>query len=743
MSERSLVSHLRTCIGAGKNALESSQKSRDQLQDLLRGYVEAVQSIELEREEEDNESVRSALREFDEHLSDLENAIADLQRGFATEVDQSFQSLEKASDYVTVTLFGRTKAGKSTFMETLTKGDGSTIGEGAQHKTTDVRPNHFWPPGQQLLRIVDTPGVEGFEGEEMTEKANQFVEQSDLIIFLVTDDKVSAGELDHFGNISTFGKPIVVLLNVKEKVEVLAEAPEAYVFGREKIEGHKKRMERYLRENFGIEETEVIPFHARGAWKSIQTSNEELREASRIDVVKKRIRGFVEEEGLAARISAPRDVLRSYVRTIKDDLRPFAGKFRSLSWSAKDLQEKMDSALEQVDIFGKRRLSEMKSVFKKASADLPQFVDSIIRDGKSGRAISAEWESFLKKHGIHEIESEFQSEVVDQVEKEISRSADRARRVADSKFQSDDVDGVSSAFEDIQEIEGRKRARRHGKAAMRAAGSVAAGAAATYAAANFWNPTGWAAGVAVAATVAAGYAGERAGKYAAGKWEEKTEERIKEKRDEIVGDLRDRLWSVYYSLNDELYEWLQDDVLDQLHSDLRKTLGRLESVSSSLWRRTVRMLDELDDYDQSLERRWVRQCMEAEIPGIEDGQIELERAAVTPEVGARLLVSSDSNANPLSVCIGSGGERAKQVSRRLGVNPVVFIDAGSSIEERISQALYSVDIQSMSVRTEGEKKKADVEVPGPQVGRAIGRNGENISQVEDVLGLDEIEISEV
>lgn len=739
MPERSFVSHLRTCIGAGKDALERSRKSRDQLQDILRGYVEAVQSIELEREEEDNESVRSALSEFDEHLSDLENAIADLQRGFATEVDQSFQSLEEASDYVTVTLFGRTKAGKSTLMETLTKGDGSTIGEGAQHKTTDVRPNHFWPPGQQLLRIVDTPGVEGFEGEEMTEKANKFVEQSDLIIFLVTDDKVSAGELDHFGNISTFGKPIVVLLNVKEKVEILAEAPEAYVFEREKIEGHKKRMERYLSENFGIEETEVIPFHARGAWKSSQTSNEKLREASRIDGVKKRIKGFVEEEGLAARISAPRDVLRRYVRTIKNALRPFAGKFRSLSWSAKDLQEKMDSALEQVDIFGKRRLGEMKSVFEEASADIPQFVDEIINDGKSGRAINTEWKSFLKQHGVHEIEPEFRSEVVDQVEKEISRSADRARRAADSRFQGDDIDGVSSAFEGIQEIEGRKKVRRHGKAAMRA-GAIAAGGLGAYAAANFWNPTGWAA---AAAATAGGIAGEEAGRYAAEKWKEKTEERIKEKRDEIVGDLRDRLWSRYHSLNDELYEWLQKDVLDQLHSDLRKTLGRLESVSSSLWRRTVRMLDELDDHDQSLERRWARQCMEVEIPGVEDGQIELERAAVTPEVGARLLVSSDSDVNPLAVCIGSGGERAKQVSRRLGVNPVVFIDAGSSIEEMISQALYSVDVKSTDVLTEGEKKKADVEVPGSQVGRAIGRNGENISQVEDVLGLDEIEISEV
>jgi transcription antitermination factor NusA-like protein len=54
-----------------------------------------------------------------------------------------------------------------------------------------------------------------------------------------------------------------------------------------------------------------------------------------------------------------------------------------------------------------------------------------------------------------------------------------------------------------------------------------------------------------------------------------------------------------------------------------------------------------------------------------------------------------------------------------------------------------VDVRSTDVLTNGEKKKAEVEVPSSQVGRAIGRNGENIAQVEDVLRFDKIEILEV
>ena len=59
-----------------------------------------------------------------------------------------------------ITLFGRTGTGKSTLMETLTNGEGKTIGQGGQRTTRDVR-SYKW----KGLKITDVPGVAAFDGK--------------------------------------------------------------------------------------------------------------------------------------------------------------------------------------------------------------------------------------------------------------------------------------------------------------------------------------------------------------------------------------------------------------------------------------------------------------------------------------------------------------------------------------------------------------------------------------------------
>lgn len=60
-----------------------------------------------------------------------------------------------------ITVFGRTMAGKSTLMEILTHGDGKSIGNGKQRFTRDVRTYRY-----KKLQITDVPGVAAFEGKE-------------------------------------------------------------------------------------------------------------------------------------------------------------------------------------------------------------------------------------------------------------------------------------------------------------------------------------------------------------------------------------------------------------------------------------------------------------------------------------------------------------------------------------------------------------------------------------------------
>ena len=74
---------------------------------------------------------------------------------------EDLQNLRENLSQFSITLFGRTMAGKSTLMEILTEGDGSSIGKGSQRTTRDVR-KYTW----NGLEITDVPGIGAFEGED-------------------------------------------------------------------------------------------------------------------------------------------------------------------------------------------------------------------------------------------------------------------------------------------------------------------------------------------------------------------------------------------------------------------------------------------------------------------------------------------------------------------------------------------------------------------------------------------------
>ena len=107
----------------------------------------------------------------------LEGLRIDLQSSYIRLKQQREQNLALKKVHLArfnVMLFGRTMAGKSTIREALTGGDGSTIGQGGQRTTRDVR-DYEW----NNLRIVDTPGFGAFGGEEDTCIARDILERSD------------------------------------------------------------------------------------------------------------------------------------------------------------------------------------------------------------------------------------------------------------------------------------------------------------------------------------------------------------------------------------------------------------------------------------------------------------------------------------------------------------------------------------------------------------------------------------
>ena len=109
-----------------------------------------------------------------------------------------------------ITLFGRTMAGKSTLMEILTHGNGKSIGQGAQRTTRDVR-HYTW----NHLDITDVPGIAAVDGKEDAETAFPEAQKADMILFLLTDDGPQKSEAEWFSKLIALGKPILCVINVK------------------------------------------------------------------------------------------------------------------------------------------------------------------------------------------------------------------------------------------------------------------------------------------------------------------------------------------------------------------------------------------------------------------------------------------------------------------------------------------------------------------------------------------------
>ena len=146
-------------------------------------------------------------------LQDLKKEIRTLEKFLdkgQKELKSSIELRKKEMDKFSITLFGKTMAGKSTMMEVLIHGTGDSIGNGTQRTTRDVR-SYEW----NGLRVNDVPGIGGFETEEDEKIAFEQAKKSDVIIFLLTDNAPGPEEAKFLSRIKDLGKPVLGLINIK------------------------------------------------------------------------------------------------------------------------------------------------------------------------------------------------------------------------------------------------------------------------------------------------------------------------------------------------------------------------------------------------------------------------------------------------------------------------------------------------------------------------------------------------
>lgn len=289
---------------------------------LIRGKLsQVVQDLELTREVLEIEAaaapadddIQVLLRDV---LSDVDEAMERLVQGVA----RHQRVLRERPERLVVAFFGRTMAGKSTLVETLSGGTGEAIGVGGQRTTRKTR---YCDWGDVVL--LDTPGIGAFRGEKDARIARQDVRDADLVVFVLTDDSIQEELFQGFEHVRAENKPVLFVLNVKLDLQrpvyrkrFLRNPTER--MGTQALQGHRDRLDELASERLGLRSYLVVPVHAQAAWLSRTDDDPALEKASGVGQIVAAVTDLVTRDAVPLRIRSTFDPSILEIERVGDKL---------------------------------------------------------------------------------------------------------------------------------------------------------------------------------------------------------------------------------------------------------------------------------------------------------------------------------------------------------------------------------------------------------------------------------------
>lgn len=208
VAPNSLEAALKACQVANKQGYSEALVYLDELHDSISQATEIISDC------------IDGMKRFHINDASLINNIQTQLQTVQTEFENSYYDTQrnlnikrKMSDKFNITLFGKTKAGKSTLMEILTHGDGSHMGKGGQRTTRDVR-SYEW----KGMSVTDIPGIDAYGGQEDDAKAEEAAVYADLILFMITAGQPEGTEADWMVKLKKMDKPILCICNYKQSL---------------------------------------------------------------------------------------------------------------------------------------------------------------------------------------------------------------------------------------------------------------------------------------------------------------------------------------------------------------------------------------------------------------------------------------------------------------------------------------------------------------------------------------------
>lgn len=349
----------------------------------IQGLKELCRKFRIEARDSKSSQVRDFIQQ---RCRKIERKIQKTIKQFC----KSQEKRRKALDYCTIAFIGRSKAGKSTLFSTMTNSGFEGIGVGRQNTT---RENREYRLGN--IRLIDTPGVETPNGEELVKIAESIIDETDLICFVMTDNNQQESEFRFLEILRKQAKPFLILLNVKENLHSSArrkrflENPNKSfsIEDKKALGGHIDRIRRYAEHFYGTSDFPIIPVQLLSAQMALQCPDDgessALMKASRFSDFIDAIKNTLLSQGLLRRsqniLSGTVAHIDKFCKSLEENVDNIQALFteinKPLEVTIEDAERYKETALNFLD----GRLSD---IFRKYRQKVPDFAAYYYNDSQ-------------------------------------------------------------------------------------------------------------------------------------------------------------------------------------------------------------------------------------------------------------------------------------------------------------------------------------------------------------------------
>ena len=384
---------------------EVLQKATITLTDLQQSFQQITTGLVV------GELPRESQEQIDSLLANVRDGLSQLIEEDLDALSTDLLAKQRSLNRFCMAAVGRTKAGKSTVISSLTGRDQAAKGDGGQGFTRYNRAYRY-----RGIRLIDTPGIgaAGGEGEQRDSQiARSIFPETDLVCFVMDSDPTTPCTRVLIEQLHARGKAFIIVLNVKAAtqggIDLCRQRLNAKFAkeGEQSINGNICSIRRDLSKTLGVtlaEAVPIIPIHAISAFNAqykvqVPEEREAWHELSRMDEFLEQLDQLITDQAGAFRRRTLRDNPRIALEGVTTELEKIA---LTLQTQASIFSSTEDNAIKQIDeIFAdlnRSMKSRLDELFQQLEGEATTFTNDHYR--KSGSEIEKRWRKVLERFNL-------------------------------------------------------------------------------------------------------------------------------------------------------------------------------------------------------------------------------------------------------------------------------------------------------------------------------------------------------